>query len=179
MTTVSGVALRKLLRALIIRLLNRRESPRGYYQVVDYRIEIEAKRRIVLITFQNDLTESSFTAGFFAAAAFAETHPVGGVITNLSEIRELVVSGDRVRTFVDSYPAIAPSTPRVVVAPRDDTYGIARMFQTYRASSDTGLQVVRSMDEALKFLGLDSPVFEPIPSPETSVAPKHTSGGLP
>jgi hypothetical protein len=130
---------------------------------MDYRIEFEAKRRIVLLTFQNDLTESSFSAGFFAAAAFAETHAVEGVITNLSEIGELVVSGDRVRTFVDSYPAIAPSKRRVVVAPRDDAYGIARMFQIYRQASDTGLQVVRSMDEALNFMGLDSPVFEPIP----------------
>ncbi len=144
---------------------------------MDYRIEFEAKRRVVLLTFQNDLDRVCLfrLKVSFAAAAFADTHPVEGVITNLSEVAELVISGDRVRMFVDSYPAIAPSKARVVVAPRDDTYGIARMFQIYREASDTGLQVVRSMDEALKFMGLDSPVFEPVTSSETSVGPKHTT----
>ena len=130
---------------------------------MDYRVEVEVNRRILLLSFQNDLTESSFMAGFFTAAAFARTHPVEGVITDLSEVEKFVVSGDRVRGFVDSYPPIAPSKLRAVVAPRDDAYGIARMFQSYRQSTDTGLQVFRTMDEALKLMGLDSPVFEPIP----------------
>lgn len=56
-----------------------------------------------------------------------------------------------------------PDYHRVFVVPRDDLYGLARMYATYqRASGNPEPILVRSLDEAYRFLNLTNPDFQPI-----------------
>ena len=52
--------------------------------------------------------------------------------------------------------------PRIVVAPSTVGFGLARMFQIVGERKRPLLQVVRTMEEALAALGIESPHFEPL-----------------
>ena len=56
----------------------------------------------------------------------------------------------------------AANRPRFIVAPDIFLYGISRMFQIVGSDTRPLLQVVRSMDQALTALGVQSPNFEPL-----------------
>jgi hypothetical protein len=136
---------------------------------LEYRIDQE--RRVVFTTATGILTNEDFFAnqrGVCArgdAAGFDEVFDMGGV-------EDLVLpSGDRVRALADlaSTMDVPGTSSRVaIVAPQDFTYGLARMYATYRALHPRGeraVQVFRSMQAALDWL-----------RPEGSGAP---SGGSP
>ena len=42
---------------------------------MDFELQFDAERRIILIAFHNDLTEASYLAGFAAALAFLKANP--------------------------------------------------------------------------------------------------------
>jgi len=52
--------------------------------------------------------------------------------------------------------------PRIVIAPTAVGFGLSRMFQIVGESKRPLLEVVRTMDEALAALGIQSPQFEPL-----------------
>lgn len=52
--------------------------------------------------------------------------------------------------------------PRIIVAPTTIGFGLARMFQILGESTRPLLTVVRTVDEALAALGVQSPHFEPL-----------------
>lgn len=59
----------------------------------------------------------------------------------------------------NSSPLIMPGRRRVFVAPRDQLFGMLRMYAAYQ---DDPPAVVRTFDEALKVLQLTEPTFEPV-----------------
>lgn len=52
---------------------------------------------------------------------------------------------------------------RVIVAPRDLVYGTARMFQVLSERTRKNVHVVRTLEQAYKILGIESPTFVPLP----------------
>jgi hypothetical protein len=59
-------------------------------------------------------------------------------------------------------PAPAPELARIVVAPRDYSYAMARIFKIYSEKTRPNFQVVHTMDEAYRALGVVSPEFRPL-----------------
>ncbi|HML18913.1 MAG TPA: hypothetical protein VK419_17900 [Bryobacteraceae bacterium] len=131
-----------------------------------YRIKFDAKHRVVLLAFQGVVTDSSIFDALSALSAFITTAlPVEGGIVDFSGIQEIRLSRQFVRNFVTSRPPILPEKPRVFVAPRPDIYGLARMFQLHREMTGYVMGVVRTMDDAWRYLQLQSPEFQPVPGP--------------
>ena len=56
------------------------------------------------------------------------------------------------------------SRPRVIVAPTNLEFGLARMFQIQGESARPLLSVVHTLDEALAALGIRFAHFEPLES---------------
>jgi len=56
----------------------------------------------------------------------------------------------------------AARRPRILVVSATAGYGLARMFQILGEPKRPLLKVVRTMDEALAALGVQSPHFEPL-----------------
>jgi hypothetical protein len=126
---------------------------------LDYQIKFDLKHRIILLSFQNDLTESVYLAGFAAAVSFTRGHDVEGAIMDFSDILEFSLSSRFVRRLAD-VPAML-SKPRVTIAPQKVVFGMVRMFQMLReASSSSYPAVVTTMEDALKYLGVESPEFQ-------------------
>jgi hypothetical protein len=136
---------------------------------LDYELQFDSERRIVLLVFHNDLTEASYLAGFSAGLAFLKANPADGVIIDFSEIREFGLSSSFVRMIAD-LPEVT-AKPRVVIAPQKVVFGMVRMFQLLRESNATSYPaLVESMPEALKLLGFDSLAFAPVPPGTTQTA---------
>lgn len=133
---------------------------------MDYWLEFDAQHRIVLLAFQNDVTEGLLLDADSALAAFAKDNPsISGGIFDFSRVRALHVSGISVRKLVESRPVNLPGRHRAIVAPGAAVFGYSRMFQILRElAGDHLISVVRSMPEAWHFLGLDSPQFRVLDS---------------
>jgi hypothetical protein len=125
---------------------------------VDYQIKFDAKRRLVLLAYQGDLTDSSFLGGFLALSAFAEANPLEGGVVDTSNVSAAKISSGTIRRIVD-YPAISPGKPRAFAAPQNVVYGMARMLQMYREMQGVEMDVCRSRGEALELLAVRSPEF--------------------
>ncbi len=129
---------------------------------MDYELQFDSERRILLIAFHNDLTEASYLAGFSTGVAFLKANPAEGVILDFSDIRDFGLSSSFIRMIAD-LPEVT-SKPRVVVAPQKVVFGMVRMFQLLRESNANSYPaLVESMPEALELLGVDSPEFAPVP----------------
>jgi hypothetical protein len=129
---------------------------------LDFELQFDAERRIILIAFHNDLTEASYLAGFSACLAFLKANPVEGVILDFSDIREFGLSSSFIRMIAD-LPEVT-TKPRVVVAPQKVVFGMVRMFQLLREGNASGYPaLVETMPEALELLGFDSLQFAPVP----------------
>ena len=129
---------------------------------MNFRIEFDAKIRIALIAYENEVTESTLMAGFQAIAAFAAENSVEGIITDFSKVTGTDISAAFVRRLADSNPVIAPGKPSVIVAPQAVMFGMARVFQTLRERDGTDNVVVRSLQDALKLMGLEGCEFTPM-----------------
>ena len=98
--------------------------------------------------------------GFEAIAAFAGDNAVEGVITDFSQVTGSDFSVGFLRRLADSKPVIAPGKPSVIVAPQPVMFGMARVFQNLRERDGADNVVVRSIQEALKLMGLEGCEFK-------------------
>ena len=136
--------------------------------LVGYRIEFDATHGMARILYEKDLTDSSLLEGFLSFAAFAEDRPLDGFIVDFSEVVEPSISAAGLRS-ISSRPPVAPGKPRALVAPQDVMYGMCRMFQIHRDGTDSNpVTVVRTLAEALEFLGVESYCFTPVGTDENS-----------
>jgi hypothetical protein len=96
---------------------------------------------------------------------------------------------DRVRQFADLAAGMdADSTESrfAIVAPGDLAFGLGRMFQAYRSLNSWSTKTVavfRSLEDALRWLGLDRAWPEAVPAPptgpETAKADQGAAGPVP
>jgi hypothetical protein len=128
-----------------------------------HRIEFEFKRRVILLSFFNVVTEDSFLAGLTEAITFVRANGMEGAIVDLSDIEVFQVSMDFIRNYVNTREIVEPTKPRFVVASQPAIYGTFRAFQIHAESSSVFPIPVRTMAEAYRLLKLDSPVFGPEP----------------
>jgi len=114
--------------------------------------------------FEGQVTDESLSAVQQAIRAYSAKTDAGAGISDYSSVTEFPVSSDLVRQLADDGPPAGDATrrPRVIVAPATVAFGLFRMFQIVGAPTRPLLRVVRTMDEALAVLGVQSPHFEPL-----------------
>jgi hypothetical protein len=82
-------------------------------------------------------------------------------IVDCSCVTETTISCDRIRQLARQQPAESDIT-LVIVSPATAAFGLGRMFQIAAESTRPSLMVVRTVDEALAALGVQSPHFAPL-----------------
>jgi hypothetical protein len=131
---------------------------------VPFRFEFDSVNKVLLARFEGQLTNESAAAYHDALGKnWAATNPRAGV-WDLSEVTEFTLASDFLRNLALRKPVTAGLTdhPRFVVVPETAGYGLMRMFQIVGESSRPRLHVVRTVEEALTTLGIESPRFEPL-----------------
>ncbi len=128
-----------------------------------YRFEFDAVNKILLLRVEGRFTDEVLAQGQPSVRKYwAATTPRAGIV-DFSSVTEFAVSSGFMRYVADQALVVdATGSPIVVVAPATAGFGIARMFQIAGDLKRPQLQVVRTMDEALAALGVQSPQFAPL-----------------
>jgi len=126
-------------------------------------MEFDPKNKILRLTIDGPLTDAIVFGIFEAAGRYASSHPPCRSITDLSKVTANEISSDAIRQMAKA-PAPAPALTRVVVAAKDHSYAMARMFQMLSEETRPNFHVVHTMEEAYDLLGVVSPEFSPVAS---------------
>jgi hypothetical protein len=123
----------------------------------------DSANRILLARFEGLLTDQLLEEFYRVAGIhWTATAPRAG-IADYSAVTEVAVSSDFIRHLANQEPSAEVSgCPRFLVVPRTHAFGLARMFQLLGETKRPLLHVVRTMDEALAALAVQSTHFDPL-----------------
>ncbi|MGD0508028.1 MAG: hypothetical protein ABSA27_09540 [Terriglobales bacterium] len=125
-------------------------------------LDFDAKNKILRVTLEGRLTDTILLDSYVAAAGHVASRPPFRSIVDFSGVTNFEVSSDAMRELAERPPAFPTGYITVLVAPKDLSYGMARMFQMLGEETRPNLHVVRTMDEAYRLLRVESPEFGPI-----------------
>jgi hypothetical protein len=125
--------------------------------------EFDLANRILRCRFEGAVTDESLSECYRDIGKYAAlTAPIRGIL-DLSAVASFEVSPGTIRKLASLPPAIPdPRTPRVIVAPSPQVFGMARMFEIQGEGTRPSLHVVRSEEEAFAILGILEPQFQPV-----------------
>lgn len=126
-----------------------------------FRFEYDAVNKILLGRFEGLLTEESAAAYYDAIRKYGSATDARAGIWDFSSARENVAS-ETIRRVAKQEPAMPVNCPCFIIAPDTHLFGLSRMFQMAGEHKRPLLQVVRTIDEALRTLGVKSSHFEPL-----------------
>lgn len=129
---------------------------------MSHTLEFDPQERLIRVTFHGELTDDGASDLYWSVHNFLSSHEVRGGILDLSPVTSLAVALDTVRRLAKNPPLFKAPQVRVIVAPGDLIFGMARLFQISRSEIHSELYVVHTLDEAYKIHGLKSPKFEVI-----------------
>jgi hypothetical protein len=119
----------------------------------------DAKSRVVCWRLEGEVTEEVFAVSLQQLpAVVAGSNPRSGII-DLSKVTAFRVSAEALKRLATTEPVFPAEFPRVIVAGGDHVYGMARMFAALTEPLRSNVQVVRTLKEAYKALGVKSPEF--------------------
>jgi hypothetical protein len=129
-----------------------------------FRFEFDSTTKVLLCRLEGRFTDESAAEFHEAAWKYAAATDAKAGIVDFSAVTEFTVSSETLRQIARQKPPVPNSTgrPRVIVTPQTHAYGLFRMFQIAGEQTRPLLTVVRTMDEALAALGVQSPHFEPL-----------------
>jgi hypothetical protein len=122
--------------------------------------ELDRKNMIFRVTLEGRVTDSELKDCYEATRDYAVKTESRSAILDLSRVGLAEVSSGTLREIANSPPILGDPALRIIVAPSDYLFGLARMFQTIGEKTRLGVHVVRSLDQAYALLGATSPEFE-------------------
>jgi hypothetical protein len=127
-----------------------------------FEMSFDERNNLLRVTVGGEVTDASLTDGYATAAKYVAANPPCRGIWVFSDVTKFEVSTDTIQELARSSPIILSGHMRVIVAPQDHLYGMARMFQILGQETRSDLHVVRTVDEAYRLLKVQSPEFSPI-----------------
>jgi hypothetical protein len=129
-----------------------------------FRFEFDPVHKILLARFEGQLTNESAEQYHDALGKNWRATGARAGIWDLTGVADFAVAADFLRNLAKRKPITPGLTdhPRFIVVPATAGYGLMRMFQIAGELARPLLHVVRTVDEALIALGVETPNFEPL-----------------
>lgn len=129
-----------------------------------FRAEFDPANKILLLRIEGRFTDELAAEVYRAIRKYSIATDASAGIFDCSSVTAFAVSPDFIRQLARQEPSMpdALRRPRIIVAPTALGFGLARMFQIMGEPTRPLLQVVRSLEEALAALGVQSQPFEPL-----------------
>jgi hypothetical protein len=128
-----------------------------------YRFEFDPKNKVLLFHPEGQLSDESLSAYSRTIRKYWIATGAEAGIWDFSSITEFAVSTDFIRLLARQEPTLADANhARVIIASDAVGFGLSRMFQLAGEPARPLLHVVRTLDEALAVLKIESPNFEPL-----------------
>src|SRR5260370_7528199 len=127
------------------------------------RYEFDKDHQILLVHLDGRLSEESLGPLNRAGEKYwAATKPRAEII-DCSGVTEFAISSERIRKLPRQQLTqdVADRKP-VIIVPTVHSFGLARMYQITSERNRPLINVLRTMNEALKALNITSPHFEPL-----------------
>ncbi|MBV9435864.1 MAG: hypothetical protein JOZ44_07415 [Acidobacteria bacterium] len=118
------------------------------------KLVIDRDAAIVYSTLWGEITTPELRSHATAIREHPDFDPTFSELIDFSGITALQVSSADVQSLAMQESPFHPSARRVLVAPEDLTYGMARMFQSFGGESRPNLVIVRTLAEGRRRLGL-------------------------
>jgi hypothetical protein len=125
-------------------------------------VDFDVKNNVLRGTLEGRMNGAMLLDFYMRATKYVESHPPCRGILDFSGVTDFEVSGDAIRRVAAAPPALPAGYIRVLVIPQTFIYGLARMFQILGEKTRPELQVVRTLEEAYRLLGVEFPDFHPI-----------------
>ena len=122
---------------------------------MDYRIDLDPRHSVICVTvtaavLTHELTEDSYRS----VARIASRGGPYATIWDLSGVTGTTLSANDVTSWAQRGPAVSGARVRVLVAKTPVIYGLSRMFELISDCLGEQFQVVRSMEDAYKIVGV-------------------------
>jgi hypothetical protein len=125
--------------------------------------EFDPVNKILLGRLDGRLTDELLAEAYETARKYAVETDASAAIWDTSSVTEFALSSEFIRSLASREPIISdPKRPRIVVASKPHAFGLFRMFQLTGDRTRPRLTIVRTLDEALAALGVQSLHFEPL-----------------
>jgi hypothetical protein len=135
----------------------------------DYVIDLDPIHQVLRLTIRKVLTDQVVLDAYRSIGQLASQGGPYAAIFDGSEVRDVKLSADTVRSLALGVPAVPAGRPRVVVVNRIVLYGLTRMFESTRTSMSLQFHIVWSVEEAYATLGVSPESFSHRLFPENPV----------
>jgi hypothetical protein len=119
---------------------------------------------VLRVTLSGEITDYAVMEIWSKGRGIVESFLSCKSIVDLSGLTHFNVSTSTITRLARSHSPDLPT--RVFVAAKDVVYGSTRMFQVLSENTRKNVHVVRTLDEAYKLLGVESPKFTPVSTME-------------
>ncbi len=120
---------------------------------MSFEILFDPRRRVLVVRFGKLLSQPGLEAMNAAVERFVKREGACPGILDLSAVEELALPSAFVAALARRKGSLAEQR-RIIVAPTDEMFGLARMFGAYNDASGDLVIVVRSLRQATDALGL-------------------------
>ncbi len=135
----------------------------------DYVIDLDPIHQVLRLTIRNVLTDQVVLDAYRSMGRLASQGGPYAAIYDGSEVRDVKLSADTVRSMALGIPAVPAGRPRVAVVNSIVLYGLTRMFESTRTSVGLQFHIVWSVEEAYAMLGVSPQSFSQRLFPENPV----------
>ena len=126
---------------------------------MSYHYEFDSRNRILLAVIYGRVDDSEMRELYFGIRKRKdEDHALTG-IADFTGVTDFNVRSETIRGLANLPPNFEDPTIRAAVTPTDFLFGIARMFRAHGAATREQLYIVRTLNQALLLLGVESPQF--------------------
>jgi hypothetical protein len=125
----------------------------------------DEEKQVLLAQFTGVITDSILLGRYQQMREWHDNHGLCGSISDFSGVTDFKVTGKAIRRLASNTPLVPANFLRVLVAPQDDIFGLARMFEMAGSAMGNRLDIVRNTDEAYKMAGITKPNFRSIEVP--------------
>ena len=132
-----------------------------------FSFEFDAGHRLLRVRLEGRITDFELMKCYSECFERVAAVKPGAAIFDGTEILAFDVSVETIRYLALYDPPFPANIPRFIVAPMDSFYGMIRIFQIRGEELRPGLQVVRSLADAYRDLGISEVHFEPLPSAQS------------
>jgi len=107
-------------------------------------------------TFEGVVTDDDFIKCFSEIVSISTAEPNTDLLVDLSGIERMSIQSTTVRRAADLFKPLSSNVTRrvAIIAPREEMFGMARMYELMRPPSQSELNVFRTAAGAKEWLGV-------------------------
>lgn len=129
---------------------------------MSYTIRQDEHGKLFLVTFTGVLTDEILLESLEHTGRYLKVSGNRSGVADFSHVTRFEVTAQMIARIAAREPIVPDPFLRIVVAPRDDVYGMSRMFQLRTGESSNRMILVRTPAEAWQLLGIEEPRLVPI-----------------